>query len=74
MVSDKKTGRILGYKFFKDFDELGIIQALQPIIERLISEEMPEAKTSSEKKQLKVKKVTMQIQIIFYTWVDLYLK
>ena len=50
MVSDKKTGRILGYKFFKDFDELGIIQALQPIIERLISEEMPEAKTTSEKK------------------------
>ena len=50
MVSDKKTGRVLGYKFFKDFDEMGVIKALQPIIEKLISEEMPEAKNASEKK------------------------
>ena len=49
-VSDKKTGRVLGYKFFKDFDEMGVIKALQPIIEKLISEEMPEAKNASEKK------------------------
>lgn len=50
MVSDKKTGRVLGYKFFKDFDEMGVIKALQPIIEKLIREEMPEAKNASEKK------------------------
>lgn len=50
MVSDKKTGRVLGYKFFKDYDEMGVIKALQPIIEQLISEEMPEAKNVAEKK------------------------
>lgn len=50
MVSDKKTGRVLGYKFFKDYDEVGIIKALKPIIDQLISEEMPEAKNASEKK------------------------
>ena len=50
MVSEKKTGRVLGYKFFKNYDELGIIKALQPIVEKVISEEMPEAKNKSEKK------------------------
>lgn len=50
MVSDKKTGRVLGYKFFKNFDEVEVIKALQPIIKRLINKEMPEAKNASEKK------------------------
>ena len=50
MVSDKKTGRVLGYKFFKDFDELEIVQALEPIISELINKDMPEAKNTSEKK------------------------
>lgn len=50
MVSDKKTGRVLGYKFFKDFDEIEVIKALQPIIEELINKDMPQAKNSSEKK------------------------
>ena len=36
MVSEKKTGRILGYKFFKDFDEVEIIKELQPIIMELL--------------------------------------
>lgn len=50
MVSDKKTGRVLGAKFFKDFDELEIIQALTPIITELLNKDMPEAKNDSEKK------------------------
>ena len=50
MVSDKKTGRVLGRKFFKDYDEMGIIQALSPVITELINEDMPKAKSESEKK------------------------
>ena len=50
MVSDKKTGRVLGYKFFKEFDEMDTIKALQPIIEELINKDMPQAKNNSEKK------------------------
>lgn len=50
MVSDKKTGKVLGQKFFKDYDEMGIIQALSPVITELINKEMPEAKSESEKK------------------------
>ena len=50
MVSDKKTGRVLGYKFFKKFDEMETIEALQPIIMELLNMDMPEAKNNSEKK------------------------
>lgn len=50
MVSDKKTGRVLGYKFFKKFDEMETIEVLQPIIMELLNKDMPEAKNESEKK------------------------
>lgn len=50
MVSDKKTGNVLGKKFFKDFDEMGVIQYLSPVITELINKEMPEAKNETEKK------------------------
>lgn len=50
MVSDKKTGRILGAKFFKEFDELSIMEALSPVMEKLLDKEMPTAKSESEKK------------------------
>lgn len=50
MVSDKKTGKVLGHKFFKDFDELETIQSLEPIIAQLLNEDMPKAKNESEKK------------------------
>ena len=50
MVSDKKTGKVLGYKFFKDFDEMEIIEALQPIIMELLNKDMPQAKSETEKK------------------------
>ena len=50
MISDKKTGKVLGEKFFKDFDEIEIIKALSPSLQALISKEMPEAKNNAEKK------------------------
>ena len=50
MVSNKKSGKVLGAKFFKDFDELSIIETLSPIVTELINKEMPEAKNNSEKK------------------------
>ena len=50
MISDKKTGKILGAKFFKDFDEIEIIEALSPSLQTLFNKEMPEAKNEAEKK------------------------
>ena len=50
MVSDAKTKKVLGYKFFKDFDELQIIDALSPVVKELLNKDMPEAKSDSEKK------------------------
>lgn len=50
MVSDKKTGKILGAKFFKDFDEIEVIEALSPSLQALFNKEMPEAKSETEKK------------------------
>lgn len=50
MASDKKTGKILGEKFFKDFDDVSIIKNLTPIIQKLSETELPEAKDENEKK------------------------
>ncbi|MDU5262524.1 MAG: hypothetical protein E6176_08860 [Clostridium celatum] len=50
MVSDKKTGRVLGAKFFKEFDELEVIEALSPVLTELLNKDMPQAKSESEKK------------------------
>lgn len=50
MISDKKTGKVLGSKFFKDFDELEVIEALSPAMQTLLNKEMPEAKNEAEKK------------------------
>lgn len=50
IVSDKKTGRVLGAKFFKEFDELEIIEALSPVLTELLNKDMPTAKNEAEKK------------------------
>lgn len=50
MASDKKTGKILGERFFKDFDDMSIIQNLSPVIQKLSETELPEAKNENEKK------------------------
>lgn len=49
-VSDAKTKKVLGAKFFKDFDELQIIGALSPVLTELLNKDMPEAKNETEKK------------------------
>lgn len=50
ITSDKKTGKILGAKFFKNFDELDIINSLTDIVIKLLDKEIPKAKSESEKK------------------------
>lgn len=50
MVSNKKSGKVMGEKFFKDFDELSIVEALSPIVTELLNKDMPEAKNETEKK------------------------
>lgn len=50
MVSNKKSGKVMGEKFFKDFDELSIVEALSPIVAELLNKDMPEAKNETEKK------------------------
>ena len=50
MVSNKKSGKVLGAKFFKDFDELSIVESLSPVVEKLLNKDMPAAKNNSEKK------------------------
>lgn len=50
MTSDKKTGKVLSVKFWKDFDELSVLESLSPFVEQLLLKEMPEAKNKSEKK------------------------
>jgi len=49
MVSNKKSGKVMGEKFFKDFDE-SIVEALSPIVTELLNKDMPEAKNETEKK------------------------
>lgn len=50
ITSDKKTGKILGAKFFKNFDELDILNSLTDIVIKLLDKEIPKAKSESEKK------------------------
>lgn len=50
MAKDKKTGKILGEKFFKSFDQLSIITHLTPIIQELVTTELPEADGETEGK------------------------
>ena len=40
----------MGKKFFKDFDELSIVEALSTIVTELLNKDMPEAKNETEKK------------------------
>lgn len=45
MISDAKTGRVVSESFWKDLDEIAIIQALSPAMQELLEMNMP----SSEK-------------------------
>ena len=50
MTSDRKTGKILGEKFFAPYDELEIIEYLSDPIMQLVGKSIPEAKNQTEKK------------------------
>lgn len=50
LIKDKKSKRILGRKFFDDYDELDLITQLYPAIEELVINNTPKAKQDSEKK------------------------
>lgn len=45
MISDAKTGKVVSESFWKDLDEISIIQALSPVMQELLEMNMP----SSEK-------------------------
>lgn len=49
MISDAKTGKILGEKFFNQFDDFAIMQHLAPVIKKLVPSELPKAKDENEK-------------------------
>lgn len=50
MVKDKKTNKILGEKFFKNFNDFEVVNALREPLMELLMSELPEAKTEDEKK------------------------
>lgn len=50
IIRSKKTGKVLGDKFFNQFDEMSILQHLQPSLIELINGNTPEAKDEDEKK------------------------
>ena len=49
-IREKKTGKILGYNYFKDYDTLDIINSLMPVLEGLFPDNMPIASSKTEKK------------------------
>lgn len=50
MLSDKKTGKILGKKYVEQFDELELLNSLTPLVHQIVGTELPTAKTETEKK------------------------
>ena len=49
IVREKKTNRILGEKYFKEYDPMQIVTVFTPIIKQLMPN-LPTAKNDSEKK------------------------
>lgn len=50
LIREKKTNRILGVQYFKQFDFIGVIEHLSPVIQELVPENLPEPKEEKEKK------------------------
>lgn len=50
MVKDRRTNKILGEKFFSQFDDFEVVNALSQPLAELIGTEMPVAKNDDEKK------------------------
>lgn len=50
MIREKKTGRIVGVNYLKQFDTFDIITNLTPVLTELFPDNLPEASNKSEKK------------------------
>lgn len=49
LISYKKTGKPVGFAFFKQFDPMDLVTKLTPIIVDLIAQNAPAAKSEEEK-------------------------
>lgn len=50
MLREKKTGRILGENYLKQFDSMDVLTHLSPLLQKAFTTNLPEAKTKTEKK------------------------
>ena len=50
IIREKKTNKILGAKYLKQFDTLDIIAGLFPVITEIFPDNLPEPSKNSEKK------------------------
>lgn len=50
LIREKATGRILGYKYFTQYDAMDILTYLSPILKEIFPQNMPEARDDNEKK------------------------
>ena len=50
MIREKKTNRIIGVNYLKQFDTFDILYALTPVLSELFPDNLPEASDNSEKK------------------------
>ncbi len=50
MIKDANTNRILGTQFLSQFDDMDVLTHLAPLLEDVMSDNLPEAKTDDEKK------------------------
>lgn len=44
LIREKESNKILGYEFFKDYDDLDVIEQLMPVIDEIFPDNLPEAK------------------------------
>ncbi len=51
LIREKESNKILGYEFFKDYDDLDVIEQLMPVIDEIFPDNLPEAKKKEETKE-----------------------
>lgn len=50
LVRYKKNGRIVGAKYFEQFDTMQVVQLLTPILSKILGNNLPESSNDAEKK------------------------
>ena len=50
LIREKKTNRIVGVKFIRQFDVFDVITSLSPVLTELFAENLPQAEDESQKK------------------------